>query len=198
MPSRASAAGLVRAASLSLPYLIVPLVLVMFAGFVHLLWVPLHLTVFFAGSLACHGALARLRPPPRNLSVFYITIALGGLLGGIWNALVAPLLFNRVIEYPLALVLACLTRTGVQDAHSDRLPWNDRSRDLLFAGVVFCVTVILATNQAGLADSVLGVIGVMLASGLGFLSCVTAQRKPIRFALVVAGVLLAGRPDTRC
>ena len=66
------------------------------------------------------------------------------------------------------------------------------SRDLLFAGVVFCLTIILATNPAGLADSVLGVIGVMIASGLGFLSCVTARRKPFRFALVVAGVLLAG------
>ena len=52
---------------------------------------------------------------------------------------------------------------------------------------MFLLTVILATNQAGLADSVLGVLGVMIASGLGFLSCVTARRKPIRFALVVAG-----------
>ena len=186
-----STAGLVRLASLSLPYLIVPLVLVMFAGFVNLFWVPLHLTVFFVGALVCHGALARLRPPPQDLSLFYITIALGGLLGGVWNALVAPLLFNRVIEYPLALVLACLIPPASK-AHSDQLPSNKWPRDLLFAGIVFCVTVILATNQAGLADSVLGVIGVMLASGLGFLSCVTAQRKPIRFALVVAGVLLAG------
>ena len=64
--------------------------------------------------------------------------------------------------------------------------------DLLFAGVVFCLTVILATNQAGLGDSVLGVLGVMIASGLGILSCVTAQRRPIRFALVVAGVMAAG------
>ena len=37
-----------------------------------------------------------------------MTIALGGLLGGILNALVAPLVFNRVVEYPLAMVLACL------------------------------------------------------------------------------------------
>ena len=60
-----------------------------------------------------------LRPPPRNLSVFYVTIALGGLLGGIWNALVAPLIFNRVVEYPLALVLACLA-APVFKTHADR------------------------------------------------------------------------------
>ncbi len=131
-----SAAGLVRAASWSLPYLVVPLVLVMIAGFVHLLWIPLHLLAFFAGSLACHGALAELRPPARNLSAFYVTIALGGLLGGTWNALVAPLLFNRVVEYPLALVLACLAAPGFK-TRDDRQSGKDRLWDLLFAGVVF-------------------------------------------------------------
>ena len=54
----------------------------------------------------------QLRPPARNLSVFYVTIALGGLLGGTWNALVAPLIFDRVVEYPLVLVLACLVAPG--------------------------------------------------------------------------------------
>jgi hypothetical protein len=186
-----SAAGLVRAASLSLPYLIVPLALVMFAGFVNLLWIPLHLAAFFVGALACHGALARMRPPARDLSLFYITMAFGGLLGGIWNALVAPLLFNRVVEYPLALVLACLL-VPLSTTHSDRQTAKNWARDSLFAGVVFCLTVILVTNQAGLAETVLGVLGVMIASGLGLLSCVTAQRRPIRFALVVAGVMIAG------
>ena len=183
--------GLVRAAGLSLPYLIMPLVLVMFAGLVNFFWIPLHLATFFAGALACHGALARMRPPPRDLSFFYITIALGGLLGGLWNTLVAPLVFNRIVEYPLAFILACLIAPDFK-THFDRHVLNNWSRDLLFAGVVFCLTVILATNQAGLADSVVGAIGVMIASGLGFLSCVTAWRRPIRFALVAAGVMTAG------
>jgi hypothetical protein len=185
------ATGLVRAATLLLPYLIVPLVLVMIAGFVHLLWIPLHLMAFFTGSLACHGALAELRPPPRNLSVFYITIALGGLLGGTWNALVAPLLFNRVVEYPVALVLACLAAPGFKTRNDGRTR-KDRLWDLLFAGVVFVSTVIPATNQAGMGESALGVLGVMIASGMGILACVTAQRRPFRFALVVAAVTAAG------
>lgn len=84
-----SGAGLVRAATSSLPYFILPLVLVMIAGFVHLLWVPLHLLAFFAGSLACHGALARMRPPAHHLSLYYVLIALAGMLGGIWTGLVA-------------------------------------------------------------------------------------------------------------
>jgi hypothetical protein len=183
--------GLVRAASVSLPYLIVPLVLVMIAGFVHVLWIPLHLVAFFAGSLACHGALALMRPPARDLSLFYVTIALGGLMGGIWTALAAPLLFNRVVEYPLALVLVCLVAPALK-THEEGRGWKHRLWDLLFAGVVFGLTVILVTNQGGLGDSVLGVVGVMIASGLGILSCLTAQRRPARFALVIAAVLGAG------
>jgi spermidine synthase len=182
---------LVRAANRSLPYLIAPLVLVMLAGFVHLVWIPLHLAAFFAGALACHSALARMRPPAQNLSVFYVTIALGGLLGGIWNALVAPVLFDRIVEYPLALILACLI-VPASKAHWNRGTSKSLSRDLLFAAVVFGLTLILATNQAKLSDSVLGAIGVMIASGMGFLACVSAERRPIRFALVVAGVLITG------
>ena len=186
-----SAVGLVRAATLSLPYLLVPLVLVMFAGFVHLLWIPLHLIAFFAGALACHGALAGLRPPARQLSVFYVAIALGGFLGGTWNALIAPLVFDRVVEYPLALVLVCLAAPGFK-THKDGRVWKNRFWDLLFAGVVFGLTIILATNQAGLGDSILGVLGVTIASGMGFLSCVKARRRPFRFALVIGGVSIAG------
>ena len=186
-----STAGLARTGTLALPYLIVALVLVMFAGFVHLLWIPLHLIAFFTGCLACHGALAGLRPQSRHLSVFYVTIALGGLVGGIWNALVAPLIFDRVVEYPLALVLACLVAPGF-NTHKDGRVWKERLWDLLFAGVVFGLTMILATNQAGLGDSVLSVLGVTIASGMGFLSCVKARRRPFRFALVVAGVSIAG------
>jgi hypothetical protein len=57
---------------------------------------------------------------------------------------------------------------------------------------VFLLTATLATNQAGLGDSALGVLGVTIASGMGILSCVRAQRRPLRFALVIAAVLAAG------
>ncbi len=67
-------------------------------------------------------ALAQLRPPARYASTFYVTIAIGGLLGGIFNALVAPIVFDRVIEYPLAVVLACLVapaiNSGLESTHA--------------------------------------------------------------------------------
>ena len=186
-----SAEPFVRLATSSLPFLIVPLVLVISAGFVHIYWIPLHLITFFAGSVACHGALAQMRPDTKRLSLYYVTIALGGLLGGIWTAIIAPNLFDRVVEYPLAIVLACLAAPlpTIRDYIRSVREWLG---DFLFAGVVFVLAVSFATNQAGLGDSLLGALGLVVASGLGILACVTAQRKPIRFTLVVAAVLAAG------
>jgi len=180
----------VRAATWVLSYLVLPLVLVMSAGFVHVLWIPLHLLTFFVGSLVCHGALVQSRPTARHASAFYVTIAVGGLLGGIWSALIAPVLFNRVIEYPLAMVLACLVAPGSK-ARPPGGALKERLSGLLLPMVVFLLTAFLATNQMGLADSVLGVLGVMIAAGLGVLACLTAGRRPLRFALTVAAVLAA-------
>jgi SAM-dependent methyltransferase len=186
-----SAVAFVRLATKSLPFLIAPLVLVMSAGFVHVYWIPLHLITFFAGSVACHGALAQMRPETERLSLYYVTIALGGLLGGIWTAIAAPILFDRVVEYPLAIVLTCLAAPLTKIRDWGRSP-RESLGDFVFAGVVFVLAASLATNQGGLGDSVLGALALVVASGLGILACMTAGQRPIRFALVVTAVLAAG------
>jgi hypothetical protein len=99
-----------------LPYLVLVLVFLVLADFSLLkMWLKLlvvlaHLAVLFVAAMVCHGELARDRPPPRYLTEFYLWMSVGGVLGGLFNALVAPLLFNGIVEYPLALVLACLLR----------------------------------------------------------------------------------------
>ena len=64
-----------------------------------------HLLVFVLAALYCHGALARLRPPAADLTRFYLLVSTGGLVGGMLVALVAPLVFTDVWEYPIALAL---------------------------------------------------------------------------------------------
>jgi hypothetical protein len=180
----------VRAMSKLLPFVIAPLVLVMSAGFAHAFWIPLHLCAFFVGCVACHGALAQSRPSALRSSTFYLTIATGGLLGGLFTALVAPVVFTRIIEYPLAIVIACWVAPGI-DTGSRLARRRKLLSDFLFSGSVFFLTATLVTNQAGLAESLLGVLGVMIASGLGLLACTSAPRRPTRFALTIAAVLLA-------
>jgi len=76
----------------------------------------LHLGSFFFTALMCHQMLARRRPPPDRLTEFYLLMSLGGVVGGVFNALIAPNVFNTVVEYPLVLVLVGLARPWGQTA----------------------------------------------------------------------------------
>ncbi|HEY1474637.1 MAG TPA: fused MFS/spermidine synthase [Pseudolabrys sp.] len=69
-----------------------------------------HLLAFFVIAMACHGELARSRPAPAHLTVFYVSLSFGGMLGGLFSGLLAPYTFSWVAEYPILLVLAVLCR----------------------------------------------------------------------------------------
>lgn len=92
-----------------IPFILIPMVPSFFyltkAG---LILIPIHLTMFFFVALGCHGELANRRPPARNLTEFYLFLAIGGALGGLFNAFIYPNVFNDLFEYPLATFLACL------------------------------------------------------------------------------------------
>jgi len=73
------------------------------------LWwqLAIHLATLFIVCMLCHGELARSKPSPRYLTAFYLTIAAGGALGGVFVALIAPRVFIEYSEYPIGLALAC-------------------------------------------------------------------------------------------
>eukprot|EP00913_Durusdinium_trenchii_P023323 g21901.t1 len=70
--------------------------------------VIVHLAGLFIAGLVCHGELVRRRPRAENLTEFYLWLSVGGMLGGLLNAVIAPLLFSYVFEYPLTIVAAGL------------------------------------------------------------------------------------------
>ncbi len=78
--------------------------------------VIMHLAFLLLGSLVCHARLAALRPRTAKLTEFYMWIAVGGVLGGVFNALVAPIVFTSILEYPIALVVICLLRPPTESA----------------------------------------------------------------------------------
>src|SRR5262249_19296192 len=98
------------------PLVVLVLVIAMLTQATEPIWalVPLHLVTFFVIALVCHGQLAAERPGVAHLTEFYLWLAVGGVLGGLFNALVAPLIFPAVVEYPLILVLACILRPGFE------------------------------------------------------------------------------------
>lgn len=69
-----------------------------------------HLAAFFLTALMCHQRLVAKRPDPAHLTEFYLCLSIGGVVGGAFNAFVAPVIFDNVWEYPLVLALSCLAR----------------------------------------------------------------------------------------
>ena len=64
------------------------------------------LAMLFVVAVALHGYLYHLRPAPRHLTLFYLVMSAGGVLGGLFAALAAPLLFDWVYEHPLLIFAA--------------------------------------------------------------------------------------------
>lgn len=92
-----------------------------------------HLSAFFLTALICHQALVARRPDPARLTEFYLWMSVGGVVGGAFNAFLAPVIFSNVWEYPIALTLAGLVR-----------PWG-ASRPPARAWLLMGVGVICAT-----------------------------------------------------
>lgn len=66
------------------------------------------LAMLFIVATALHGMLYRLRPAPQHLTLFYLVMSAGGVLGGLFAALFAPLLFDWVYEHPLLILAAAV------------------------------------------------------------------------------------------
>ena len=71
-----------------------------------LLIAGLSLALLFLVSVALHGQLYRHRPAPAHLTRFYLAMSVGGVIGGLFCALLAPLLFNWGYEHPILLLAA--------------------------------------------------------------------------------------------
>lgn len=93
----------------------------------------LHLATFFFLALMCHQRLAERRPPPDRLTEFYLLLSVGGVVGGAFTALLAPVIFNGVWEYPLMLVLVGLARP------LSRAPIRNTEVYLFVLAAVVCV-----------------------------------------------------------
>jgi hypothetical protein len=72
--------------------------------------IPFHLIAFFVTAMVCHGELVRTRPPVAGMTAFYLWMSVGGALGGVFCAIVAPMVFKGIGEYPWLIVGACALR----------------------------------------------------------------------------------------
>ncbi|MCZ2342708.1 MAG: fused MFS/spermidine synthase [Bacteroidales bacterium] len=135
------------------PVLILLLVFVMTSnipGLSIFMMLGLHLVTYFFTALLMHSELARLRPAPEHLTTYFLLISVGGVLGGIFNALIAPVAFPLDWEYPIALAVACLLVPPLLDEIQAEYPetapqtalgrWRPRMLNVLIPAAMLALT----------------------------------------------------------
>lgn len=166
------------------PWIVVPVAL--FFGLMGTVYGPwalvVHLAAFLVLAMACHGELARRRPEARHLTEFYLWMATGGALGGIFNAVAAPYLFEWDLEYPLMIAAAASLRPVLRG--SKRISWRDLAWPAALAAALLLPAHLFGVRYFDLPVAVtwLVVCGAAFVV-FGF------RHRPLRFGLGV-GVLL--------
>jgi hypothetical protein len=78
-------------------------------GNLHIKWlIPGYALGLFVCCMMCHGELARRKPSPRYLTLFYLMVSLGGAVGGIFVAVIAPRVFHAYLELQTGLVVCAV------------------------------------------------------------------------------------------
>jgi hypothetical protein len=162
-------AGIHRFMVVLLPFGVMLLVTLMLTEYPLRIWMKLlvHLGVLFLVAMVCHGELARDRPSTRHLTGFYLWMSVGGVLGGLFNSLIAPVIFTGIVEYPLALVLACLLTPnleGEKKTHRGPLLGTAIMGFFLGAGVVLLVSSIYRSEFS--FEGLAGLDGLWLLAGI--------------------------------
>ena len=139
-----------------------------------------YLLLVLCAATACHGRLAATRPAPQHLTLFYLAVGAGGAAGGLFNALLAPVIFDGLAELPLAIIGALLCLPAPAGRHALAA---SAARVLVLASALALVA----------GDWPLPALAgdELLFAGLAC-ACVLLSAWPRALALAAAAVLLVG------
>ncbi|RYG33394.1 hypothetical protein EON81_18270 [bacterium] len=180
-----------RALSRTLPLILCPLVVVTLMENTAAPVSILHLAGFFIAAWMCHARLNEERPEPARLTEFYFYMSLGGVIGGAFNGLFAPSVFNTLLEYPIALVAVA----GL------KLPFKVgskfESRDLLYGAGLFLGAVLLIFAIGDWLPRFTGMrpldpqVRTGITLGVPTILAFVASDRPWRFSACLAAVVAA-------
>ena len=174
-----------------------------------------HLAAFGIVALWSHQALADARPGVGQLTEYYLWVSLGGLLGGVFNALLAPALFTGLAEYPITVAFAAAARMAVPAPEPEAVRaartrfgsrllqlagpsapppsrgWTVPVRRVLVAASV-AVLLYFAASGLSMIPSVPEIGGAASFGGLAAVLCILVRADRLGFALAVTAILLGG------
>jgi hypothetical protein len=177
-----------RVALMIVPLLIAPLTISAIRGglaqnlVVGLSW---HLGYLFFAALACHGELVRRRPDAAHLTAFYLSMSFGGVLGGIFSAMLAPAIFSSVIEYPILIVaaLVCLPAFWT-------IAPRQFARDLAIGAAATAILIMPAVLSLAPPDSYGMISYLILVFGVGAI-VLTRAAPGMHLAVVISLITLS-------
>lgn len=168
-----------------------PIVLIVSAAFVFVVWgkaaiggLTASLSLLFIVAVALHNEMYRTRPAPAQLTSFYLMMSVGGVLGGFFCAIVAPLLFDWTWEHPILILMAAALLPAIPLL---RLNENDPRLPLIM--VVIGVIALALGLFGGISEPVeSSFTKILLAATIMTLGIAVAGFR-IPFLLAVAGLL---------
>jgi spermidine synthase len=170
--------------ALAVPILIAGTIFAKILEFNIFLTAAMHLSFFFAAALMCHERLYALRPDPSHLTQFYLWMSLGGVLGGIFAGLLSPMIFNRILEYPILASLVMTAHPAL--ARITRGEMMKQAGPVLIAGLA---NVMLLQIFAGSADVKNGFLP-FLGMAIGSAAIITFLKRPVIQAALIPVVFL--------
>jgi len=146
-----------------------------------------HLLFLFLGGLVCHRRLAISRPSPEFLTEFYIFLSLGGVMGGLFNAIAAPLAFKTVLEYPITMLLVLIFGIPIGAIPSE----FSKRKDLFYpCGLgLLCAVIFFALWALGLQTPEQRIV---ITFGVPLFISFFLIDYPFRFMVGVSAILITG------
>jgi SAM-dependent methyltransferase len=145
----------------------------------------LGLVLLLIVAVALHAEMYRRRPEAAHLTAFYLAMAVGGVIGGIFCAILAPTLFDWAYEHPLLIAAAALLVP-----QSPFLPWAQRMHPALRWGLVLAALGIslAADLRMGPFDSAVSALVGSIAISLIALNFIGSR---LAFALGVVALMMS-------
>lgn len=170
--------------------LVLALVMLLHATEPRGLVMSLHLLVFFIVAFTLHGRFAQDRPHASRLTLYYFWLSVGGALGGMFNGILAPLVFNSNVEYPLVLALGLIPILKARNVADPAIP-EKASRAWLGGGAIVLFFA-CAASATRLFDLPTTALTRGLTIGLPIAFCFPLARHPRVLACVIGAMLLIG------